>query len=87
MILILLFNGTVEKQILHFDPPIDVMDCLALGNTYREAMATHSWGDQHGAPTFKFDGMRQGWYLNDGRGTIQGHYCTNKPTLKGIRIG
>ena len=55
------------------------MDCLALGDVYREAMVTHSWGDQHGAPTFKFDGMRQGWYLNDERGTIQGHYCTNEP--------
>ena len=40
-------------------------------------MATHSWGDQQGAPTFKFDAMRQGWYLNDGRGTIQGHYCNS----------
>ena len=77
LIIILLFNGTVEKQILHFDPPIDVMDCLALGDAYREAMATYSWGEQYGAPTFKFDGMRQGWYLNDGRGTIQGHICSN----------
>ena len=79
VILILLFNGNVEKQTLHFNPPIELMECLTLGDTYREVMATHSWGDQHGAPTFKFDGMRQGWYLNDGRGTIQGHYCTNKP--------
>ena len=57
------------------------MDCLALGDAYREAMSTHSWGEQYGAPTFKFDAMRNGWYLNDGRGTIQGHYCTNKPIL------
>ena len=77
MILILLFNGNVEKQILHFNPPIDVMDCLALGDVYREVMATHSWGDQRGAPDFTIDHMRQGWYLNDGRGTIQGHHCTN----------
>tara|TARA_R110000824_G_scaffold47863_1_gene135762 strand:+ start:561 stop:734 length:174 start_codon:yes stop_codon:yes gene_type:complete len=55
------------------------MECLTLGDTYREAMSTYSEGEQYGAPTFKFDGMRQGWYLNDGRGTIQGHYCTNKP--------
>ena len=75
ILLVLLFDGTVEKQILHFNPPIDVMDCLALGDAYREVMSTHSWGDQDGAPDFRFDGMRQGWYLNVGRGTIQGHYC------------
>ena len=81
VILILLFNGTTEKQALHFDPPIDVMDCLALGDAYREAMATHSWGDPLGPPGFGIDHSRNGWYLNDGRGTIQGHHCTNKPIL------
>ena len=75
ILLVLLFDGTVEKQILHFNPPIDVMDCLALGDAYREVISTHNWGDQEGAPDFRFDGMRQGWYLNDGRGTIQGIYC------------
>ena len=75
ILLVLLFDGTVEKQILHFNPPIDVMDCLALGDAYREVISTHNWGDQEGAPDFRFDGMKQGWYLNDGRGTIQGHYC------------
>ena len=74
-ILILLFNGNIEKHTLEFNPPIDVMDCLALGDAYREARSTHSWGDQYGAPDFRFDAMRHGWYLNDGRGTIQGHYC------------
>ena len=59
VILILLFNGNVEKQTLHFNPPIDVMDCLALGDAYREVMSTHSWGEQYGAPTFKFDAMSQ----------------------------
>ena len=75
ILLVLLFDGTVEKQILHFNPPIDVMDCLALGDAYREVISTHNWGDQEGAPDFRFDGMKQGWYLNDGRGTIQGYYC------------
>jgi hypothetical protein len=75
VIIILLFNGTVVKDHISFNPPIDVMDCWAFGNEYYKVMSTHSWGDQHGAPDFKFDGMRQGWYLNDGRGTVQGHYC------------
>ena len=51
------------------------MDCWSFGNTYYEVMSTHRWGDQKGAPDFSIDAMRQGWYLNDGRGTIQGHYC------------
>tara|TARA_R100000687_G_scaffold79434_1_gene73653 strand:- start:336 stop:578 length:243 start_codon:yes stop_codon:yes gene_type:complete len=75
VILILLFDGTILKQQIEFIPPIDLMDCLALGDTYRKIVSTHNWGDQQGAPDFRFDGMRQGWYLNDGKGTIQGHYC------------
>ena len=77
VILILLFNGDIFYHKINFNPPIDLMDCLALGDAYREAMATYSWGEQYGAPTFEFDGMRQGWYLNDGRGTVQGHFCNN----------
>jgi len=75
VILILLFDGTLVKDRIEFNPPIDVMDCLALGDSYREIFSTHRWGDQQGAPDFRFDAMRQGWYLNDGRGTIQGNYC------------
>jgi len=75
VIIILLFNGTVVKDRISFTPPIDVMDCWSFGNMYYEVMSTHRWGDQKGAPDFSIDAMRQGWYLNDGRGTIQGHYC------------
>jgi len=75
VIIILLFNGTVLRDRIDFNPPIDVMDCWAFGNAYYEVMSTHRWGDQKGAPDFTMDYMRQGWYLNDGRGTIQGHYC------------
>jgi hypothetical protein len=75
VVLILLFNGTVVKHRIEFNPPIAVIDCLALAEAHREVMSTHSWGEQYGAPTFKFDAMRQGSYLNDGTGTIQGYYC------------
>ena len=64
MILILLFNGTVVRDRLNFNPPVTVLDCLAAGDAYREAVSTY-----HGP------GKDQGWYLNDGRGTIQGIYC------------
>ena len=75
VILILLFNGTLVKDRLHFNPPIELLDCWKVGEVYREIFATHSWGDQRGAPDFSIDYMRQGWYLNDERGTIQGIYC------------
>ena len=75
MILILLFDGTLVKEKLDFNPPIDLMNCSALGDAYREIFATHTWGNQRGAPDFSIDHMKQGWYLNDGRGTIQGIYC------------
>jgi hypothetical protein len=64
VILILLFNGTIVKNRLDFNPPIDVMDCLALGQAYTEVMST-----------YQGPGKEQGWYLDDGRGTIQGYYC------------
>ena len=64
MILILLFNGTVVKEKLDFNPSVTVMDCLAIGDAYRVALST-----------YQGPGEEQGWYLNDGRGTIQGYYC------------
>jgi hypothetical protein len=54
VIIILLFNGTVVKDRISFTPPIDIMDCWSFGNTYYEVMSTHRWGDQKGAPNFKF---------------------------------
>ena len=53
------------------------MDCLAFGDAYREVMATHSWGEPLGPPGFGFDHSRNGWYLNNGTGTVQGHFCNN----------
>ena len=75
VIIILLFNGTVVTDKINFAPPIDMVACWNLGDAYREIFSTHSWGDQQGAPDFRFDAMRQGWYLNDREGTIQGIYC------------
>mgnify|MGYP003152481725 FL=1 len=54
---------------------MNLHECLSFADDHREAIATHSWGKQWGAPDFKFEGIKQGWYLNDGRGTIQGFIC------------
>ena len=75
VVLILLFDGTILHERIDFTSPINVTNCWALGESYREIFSPHSWGDQNGAPDFKFNAMKHGWYLNDGRGTIQGIYC------------
>ena len=47
--------------------PMEVHECLMYGDDHREAIATYK--------EFINDPMKQGWYLNDGRGTIQGFIC------------
>ena len=62
ILLVLLFDGTLIKERLTFNPPTD--DCFGWGQAHIEAISTY-----HGP------GPKQGWYLNDGRGTVQGFYC------------
>jgi len=66
IILILLFDGTLVKEKLNFSKPVEVHECLMYADEHREAVATYKEFD---------DTMRNGWYLNDGRGTIQGFIC------------
>ena len=44
---------------------MEVHECLMFADNYREVISKHSWDDPRG----------QGWYLNDGRGTVQGFIC------------
>jgi hypothetical protein len=69
IILILLFDGTLVKEAHEFTKPVTVMECLSYADDHREAMATYR----------EFENMmRNGYYLNDGRGTWQGVICDNK---------
>ena len=43
---------------------MDVHECLTFSEKYREAVSTYNSNI-----------TAQGWYLNDGRGTIQGFIC------------
>jgi hypothetical protein len=45
---------------------MEVHECLMLADDHREAIATYKEFE---------DAMRNGWYLNDGRGTWQGVIC------------
>ena len=67
VILILLFDGTLLKESYELTRPMDVHECLLFADDHRKAISTYYK---------KFeDPMKQGWYLNDGRGTVQGFIC------------
>ena len=67
IILILLFDGTVLKESYELSRPMEVHECLLFADDHREAISTYK----------DFDNvMKNGWYLNDGRGTVQGFICS-----------
>jgi len=66
VILVLLFDGTLLQERYELSRAMDVHECLLLADDHREAISTYKEFD---------DAMRNSWYLNDGRGTIQGFIC------------
>ena len=66
VVLILLFDGRVIQEQLWFNKPVTVLECLEFSDKHREEIASHFWVKNV---------MKSGYYLNDGRGTIQGFIC------------
>ena len=66
VILILLFNGTLLQERYDLSRPMSVYECLLYADDHREAIATYKEFN---------DAMKNGFYLNDGRGTWQGVMC------------
>ena len=66
VILILLFDGTLLQEEYQLGRPMQVHECLMFADDHREAVASYK--------VFE-DAMRNGYYLNDGRGTWQGVMC------------
>ena len=66
VILILLFDGTLLKESYELTRSMEVHECLLFADDHREAIATYKEFE---------DGMKNGWYLNVNRGTIQGFIC------------
>jgi len=67
IILILLFDGTLLKESYELSRPMEVHECLMFADDHREAISTYK----------EFDNiMQNGWYLNDGKGTVQGFICS-----------
>jgi|6_EtaG_2_1085325.scaffolds.fasta_scaffold65908_4 hypothetical protein len=73
VLIILLFNGEVSLPSFPFEG--NVHECFQYGDKLRVEYAVYSEGKQYGAPNFKLDRMRQGWYLKNGTGTFQGFIC------------
>ena len=72
IILVLLFDGTLVQEKYELGREMSVSECLQYGDDHREAIAEYK--------EFK-DNLKNGWYLKDGRGTIQGHMCEQSSTL------
>ena len=68
VILILLFDGTLLQEEYTLSRLMDVHECLMFADDHREAITTYKEFE---------DSIRNGYYLNDGRGTWQGVICTN----------
>jgi hypothetical protein len=67
IILILLFDGTLLKESYELSRPMEVHECLMFADEHREAISTYK----------EFDNViKNGWYLNDGKGTVQGFICS-----------
>jgi|TARA_R110000737_G_scaffold102197_1_gene135729 hypothetical protein len=66
IILILLFDGTLTKEVILFPAEGTISDCFNYARMYIDNVSTHSWTDPRGS----------GQYLNDGTGTIQGFICS-----------
>ena len=67
IILILLFDGTLLKESYELSRPMEVHECLMFADDHREAISTYKVFDNV---------IKNGWYLNDGSGTVQGFICS-----------
>jgi hypothetical protein len=66
IILVLLFDGTLIQEKYNLSRPIEVHECLSMADEHRNEISHYREFD---------DPIRNGWYLNDGRGTVQGFIC------------
>ena len=66
IILILLFDGKLVQERYELTREMPVSECLQYGDDHREAIAEYKEFQNN---------LKNGWYLKDGRGTIQGHMC------------
>ena len=71
MMLILSWEGVLNKEILEFTRPMTLIECLSFGDVHREAVATYVFEVK--------DKIINAWFMNDGSGTWQGYGCYQDP--------
>ena len=73
VILILLFDGTLLQERYDLSRPMDVHECLMFADDHREVITTYKEFE---------DSIKNGFYLNDGRGHLaRCNLSVNKPIL------
>jgi len=65
VILVLLFDGTLLQEKVILPAVTNPYNCLNYGRMYVDSITTYKQGKNN----------RNGHYLNDKRGTVQGYYC------------
>ena len=66
IILVLLFNGDLEQRVYKLNPKWTT--CSTFAEQYYNEKATHHWH-------INGDRTKNGYYLKDGTGTLQGYIC------------
>jgi len=62
VVILLTFQGEVILERYGFQRPVEVHECMDIGNDHREQIAS-------------YNSKKNTWMLNDGRGTFQGFIC------------
>jgi hypothetical protein len=71
LVMLILQDGKLVKEILDFVRPVTLWECLEYGDAHREGVATY---------VFEEGGkVLNAWFMNDGSGTWQGFMCFQDP--------
>jgi hypothetical protein len=71
LVMLILQDGKLVKEILEFVRPVTLWECLQYGDAHREGVATY---------VFEEGGkVLNAWFMNDGSGTWQGYQCFQDP--------
>ena len=71
LVMLILHDGKLVKEILEFVRPVTLWECLQYGDAQREGVATYVF--EEGGKIFN------AWFMNDGSGTWQGYQCFQDP--------
>ena len=71
LVMLILQDGKLVKEILEFVRPVTLWECLEYGDAHREAVATYVY--EEGGKVLN------AWFMNNGSGTWTGYTCIQDP--------